>query len=320
MTAAAKIKSDRARVPFKTRLQAWWQGADVVVHRHEGRPESAAPSSRPRPVIGYHDPDRPWQTPRAKVLGMLWGEGFSHPGDTEHVLELVKPFALDPAMTVMDLCAGLGGGVRAIVEEFGVWVSGMEPDPDLAAAGMQISTAAGLAKKAEIQHYDPETLDIRAGTVDCLLCRQLPHRLEDKPKFFRAIDRALKNRGQLVLTDYVLADPSKADSPPIQAWMACETAPLSLRTEEEYADTLKELGFDLRVREDMTAGYRRMVLNGWAGLAAATEGATLDPELVKALVDELERWTRRIAAFDAGDLKLVRFFAIKGHGIRALSG
>src|SRR3546814_2438206 len=102
--------------------------------------------------------------------------------------------------------------------------------------------------------------------------------------------------------------------------MKCETAPLSLRTEDEYADILKELGFDLRVREDMTASYRRMVLNGWAGLAAATEGATLDSELVKALVDELERWTRRIAAFYARDHKLIRFFAIKAHGIRSLSG
>jgi ubiquinone/menaquinone biosynthesis C-methylase UbiE len=319
VTAAAKIKSDRPPVPFKTRLKAWWQGADVVVHQRGGQSERAA-RPRPRPVIGYRDPERPWQTPRAKIFGMLWGEGFSHPGDIEHVLELVKPFALDPAMTVVDLCAGLGGGARALVDEIGVWVSGLEPDRDLAAAGMQISTMAGLAKKAEIAHYDPETLDIRAGTVDCFLCRELLHRIADKPKFIRAIDRALKNRGQMVLTDYVLADDSKADSPAIRAWMACEPAPLSLGTAEQYAQAFKQLDFDVRVSEDMTAGYRSMVLKGWAGLTAATEGASLDPELVKVLVDELERWTRRIAALDAGDLKLVRFFAIKGQGIRALSG
>src|SRR3546814_16281415 len=159
----------------------------------------------------------------------------------------------------MDLCAGLCGGVRAIVEEFGVGVSGMEPEPDLAAAGMQIATAAGLAKKAEIQHYDPETLDIRAGTVDCLLCRQLLHRLEDKPKFFRAIDRALKNRGQLVLTDYVLADPSKAESPAIQAWQAFETAPLSLPTEEDYAGIPKEVTFGPKIGR---AGCREEGIQG----------------------------------------------------------
>lgn len=317
MSAAAKIKPDRSQVPFKLRLQAWWQGADVVVRRREGRPKAGP---RPRPVIGHHDPERPWQTPRAKVFGMLWGNGFSHPGDAEHVLELVKPFALDPAMTVVDLCAGLGGGARAIVEEFGVWVTGMEPDRELAEAGMQISTGAGLAKKAEITHYDPETLDIRAGTVDCLLCRQLLHRIADKSKFMRAIDRALKNRGQIVLTDYVLADGSKSESPAIQAWMAGEATPMSPWTTEQYVQVLKEFDFDVRVVEDMTASYRSMVLKGWAGLTGATEGATVDPELAKVLLDELERWTRRIAAFDAGDLKLVRFFAIKGQGIRTLSG
>ncbi len=318
LTFAAKIKPERAHVPFKTRLRAWWEGAEVVVHQREGQAETAAPPP-PRTVIGYRDPERPWQTARAKIESMLWGEGFSHPGDTEHVLALVKPFGLNPAMTVVDLCAGLGGGARAIVEEFGVWVSGMEPDQELAQAGMQISTMGGLAKKAEIAHYDPEALDIRAGTVDCALCRQLLHRVQDKQKFLRAVDRALKNRGQMVLTDYVLADAAKADSPEIKAWLGCEAVPVSLWTAEQYSQSLNQLGLEVRVVEDMTAGFRSMVLKGWAGLAAATQGASLDPELAKVVVDELERWTRRVAALDAGSLKLMRFFVIKDQGIRSLS-
>jgi cyclopropane fatty-acyl-phospholipid synthase-like methyltransferase len=323
LAVAVKSKSDPApvplKVPLKLRLKAWWEGCDVIVHQREAE---AAPMAAPLPrrVIDYRDPDRPWQTPRAKLACMLWGEGFSHPGDTEHVLQLVKPFALDPAMTVVDLCAGLGGGARAIVEEFGVWVSGMEPDPELAEAGMQISTKAGLAKKAEIAQYDPAALDIRAGTVDCFLCRQLLHRVEDKPRFLRAVDRALKNRGQVVLTDYMLADPSRAESPAIKAWRDCEGVPLHLWTVEQYAAAFKQEGLEVRVTEDMTAPYRSMVLNGWAALTAATDGASLAPELVRALVDELERWTRRIAALESGDLKLVRFYALKDNGIRALSG
>lgn len=307
------------KVPLKLRLKAWWDGCDVVVHQREGQAEPAAPPA-PRRVIGYRDPDRPWQTPRAKLACMLWGEGFSHPGDTEHVLQLVKPFALDPAMTVMDLCAGLGGGARAIVEEFGVWVSGLEPDAELAEAGMQISTKAGLAKKAEIAHYDPAKIDIRAGTVDCFLCRQLLHRVEDKARFLRAIDRALKNRGQVVLTDFMLADPSRADSPAIKAWRESEGVPLYLWTVEQYAAAFKQEGLEVRVTEDMTAAFRSMVLRGWADLTSATDGASLDPELVHALVDELERWTRRVAALESGDVKLVRFYALKDNGIRALSG
>lgn len=318
MAAATKTRAERAHVPLKLRLKAWWEGADVIIRQRE---EAApAPSSKPRPVIGYHDPERPWQTPRAKIFAMLWGEGYSHPGDTEHVLELVKPFALDPAMTVIDLCAGLGGGARAIVEQFGVWVTGMEPDRELAATGMQISTMAGLAKKAEIVHYDPEKLDVRAGTVDCMLCRQLLHRVADKPRFLRAVDRALKNRGQIVLTDYMLAEPSKVDSPAVRAWMQGEGAPVTPWTPEQYAQAMNELGLEVRVTEDMTAAFRTMVLKGWAGFTAATEGAALDPELVKVMVGELERWTRRIAALESGDLRLVRLFAIKDQGIRALSG
>ena len=319
MAVAAKSKPDRPHVPLKLRLKAWWEGCDVIVHQREAQANRAS-EPPPRKLISYRDPDRPWQTARAKIACMLWGEGFSHPGDTEHVLELAKPFALDPAMTVVDLCAGLGGGARAIVDEFGVWVNGMEPDRELAEAGMQISVKAGLGKKAEIVHYDPAKLDIRAGTVDCIMCRQLLHRVEDKPRFLRAVERALKNRGQVVLTDYVLAEATGLESPAIKAWMQCEAEPLHLWTAEEHAQAFKQAGLEVRVTEDMTAGFRSMVLGGWAALTAVTEGASLDPELVRVLVDELERWTRRIAALESGDLKLVRFYALKDNGIRALSG
>ncbi len=308
--SSAKPKP-RTHVPLKLRLKAWWDGCDVVVHARDGGEEPQAQTPA-RQVVGFRDPDKPWQTAKAKLACMLWGEGFSHPGDIGHVLELAKPFALTPAMTVVDLCAGLGGGARAIVEEFGVWVTGMEPDPELAEAGMQISTKAGQAKKAAVSHYDPENLDIRAGTVDCFLCRQLLHRVDNKAGFLTGVVRAIKGRGQLVITDYMLADAAAADSPAIQAWRESEPVPLHLATADAYAKLLAGAGLDVRVTEDMTAGFRSMVLQGWSGLTTATQGATLDPELVVALVDELERWTRRIAAFDSGALKLVRFYALRG--------
>lgn len=320
MAAAAK-KPDRPRPPLKLRLKGWWEGFDVVHGRSpEDRTPEPAPAAPERRVIGIADPDRPWQTARTKVNAMLWGEGFSLPGDADHVLQLVKPFALDPAMTVVDLCAGLGGGARAIVEAFGIWVTGMEPDPELAAAGMQISTITGFARKASIVHYDPASLDLRAGTVDCILCRQLLHRVEDKPRFLAALDRGMKARGQIVLTDYVLADPARQHSPAVEAWVSSEGHPLHLGPADTYRRAFEDQGFEVRVSEDMTAEFRRMVLNGWAGLASTIENCSLEPELVRALAGELERWTRRIAAMEGGDVRLMRYYMRKDAGIPRTSG
>lgn len=321
MAAPAK-KPCPPRPPLKLRLKGWWEGFDVVVHGRppEDKKPEPAPAAPPRRVIGVSDPDRPWQTARTKINAMLWGEGFSQPGDAAHVLELVKPFALDPAMTLVDLCAGLGGGARAIAETFGVWVTGMEPDPELAAAGMQISTSTGFGRKASIVQYDPATLDIRAGTVDCVLCRQLLHRVENKLWFLGALERGMKPRGQAVITDYVLAEAGRTRSRPVEAWIGCESQPLHLWPNEAYVQAFEDQGFEVRVSEDMTAEFRRMVLNGWAGLAAAAENCSLEPELVQALVVELELWTRRVAAMESGDIRLMRYYMRKAPGIRPMSG
>src|SRR5690606_36765044 len=144
LTVAAALKSE-LRVPLLTRLKAWWNGSEIVLRRIESERKLAAPA---RQVIGAPDPNRPWETPRVVLAQMLWGAGFSHPGGAEEALKLAKPFALNPAMTVVDLAAGLGGGARAMVDAFGVWVSGYEVDRELAAAGMQLSAQVGQAKKA----------------------------------------------------------------------------------------------------------------------------------------------------------------------------
>lgn len=308
MSVAAKLKTPQRRLPLGTRLKAWWSGYDVVVHQRKAAEAVAAP---PRVVLGERDPARPWQTTRVLLAQMLWGEGFSLPGGPEEACKLAKPFALDPAMTVMELGAGLGGGARAIVEQFGVWVSGYEPDRELAEAGMQLSTQAGLGKKAEIGLCRPDEFEIRAGTIDCVLCRELLHKLRDKDRLLRTLEQALKANGQLVLTDFMLTDSARAGSPAVAAWLQASGNGHGLWTLDQYTMALGAQKMEVRVTEDCTAAYRAMVLNAWASLTANITGATLAPELSQCLVDELERWMRLVAAIDSGDVKLVRIYALK---------
>lgn len=307
----------RPRVPFKLRLKAWWEGCDVIVHRR--KPDPAAIETPERKVIGYRDPERPWETPRVKLAQMLWGEGFSHPGGAEEAIKLVKPFALDPAMTVLDLSGGLGGGPRAVANEFGVWVTGLEQDPEYAEAGMQLSTLAGMSKKADIALLIPSQLELRPGSVDCIVSRELLHAVEDKARFLRVLGRGLKPRGQLLFTDYMLADQSKADSEAIRAWTGTEPMPISPWTLDDFSGCLADDKFDVRVTEDITEPFRRRAINAWAELTSGTAGLTMTAEFKQCLVAELERWTRRIAALDCGDLKIYRVYALKPASTKMLS-
>lgn len=317
MVASASPKPGQARVPLSLRLKAWWDGSEVIVRRKHQ--PAAAVDTPQRPVVGYRDPERPWETPRVKLAQMLWGEGFSHPGGAEEALKLVKPFGLDPAMTVLDLSGGLGGGSRAIVEHYGVWVTGLEQDREFAEAGLQLSTMAGVAKKADIGVFLPEKLEIRAGSTDCILCRDVFHSVADKARMLHVIGQALKPRGQFLFTDYMLADHAAADSASVKAWLAVEPMPVELWTLDDHTRFLADEKLDVRVTEDITDSVRRMAIGAWANLTTATEGHTLAPELKACLVSELDRWMRRIAAFDSGHLKVFRVYALQNANSKMLS-
>src|SRR5690242_3631345 len=134
-----------AKPSFKTRLKAWWEGYDVNAPAEEPLPEPAL-----GPVTPEAPPPEipPLEQPHIKIAQYIWGESLTGPGGVAAILKLVKPFALDPSMTVMDFGSGLGGGTRAVSEEFGLWVNGFEPDPVMAAGGQELSIKKG-AKKAE---------------------------------------------------------------------------------------------------------------------------------------------------------------------------
>src|SRR4051794_33650709 len=197
---------------FKTRFKAWWEGYDLT------SPEVESPP--PEPVLAVPttveaaSPLPPLEQPHIKVAQQVWGDGFTRPGREASILTLVKPFALDPSMTVMDFGAELGGGTRAVSNEFGVWVNGFEPDPVLAAGGQELSVKKG-AKKAEVKHCTMADFQPKAATYDCIFSSEALYIVQEKEKLLTSCERALKARGQIAFTDFVRAPGSKPDDAPL---------------------------------------------------------------------------------------------------------
>jgi hypothetical protein len=162
--AERAIKPLAARQPSAfARLRAWF-----------GRPagQAVAPVSAPASPSGKSRAEAPVAIApldRATVAQWLWGPGFIMPGDEHYVLELVKPFGLTPAMSMLDLSAGLGGPARAIAEAYGTYVTGLERSPERAKRGMEMSVTANLGKKATITQFNPESMELRPNSFDCIL-------------------------------------------------------------------------------------------------------------------------------------------------------
>src|SRR5262249_12362934 len=153
--------------PF-AKLMAWFRGAKDAA--------PAAGGDTPRAVMPAAAPDQP-PLDAATPAQWLWGAGFHVPRDVEHVLGLVEPFALNPAMSMLYIGAGLGGGARAIATKYATYVTALEADAALVRRGMEMSTLQGMQKRAPVTLYDPATLELRNHSFDCILARQCTYTL-----------------------------------------------------------------------------------------------------------------------------------------------
>jgi cyclopropane fatty-acyl-phospholipid synthase-like methyltransferase len=301
--------SPTAKLSFKTRLKAWWEGYD---------PADLMPGELPRepvlaPAAAVEAPAEeipPLEQPHIKIAQYVWGESLTGPGGAAAILTLVKPFALDPSMTVMDFGSGLGGGTRAVSEEFGVWVNGFEPDPIMAAGGQELSVKKG-AKKAEIKPCVTKDFQPKAATFDCIFSSEALYTVLEKDKLLGSFERALKARGQVSITDFVRAPGTKADDPRLAGFVSRDGKPGHFWLGEDYLSKMKALKFDVRVDEDLTAIYRTSIIDAWVNFtqdATITAAARAHPD---ELVAEFSLWTKRVAALDSGALQLRRYYAIK---------
>lgn len=298
----------RARKQF----MAWWDGYYLP---EEPEPEDAPAESAPAKSEPAKSDDKAtledrWSQGRIKISELIWSDGFSFPGGAEHVLKLVKPMGLNKEKTLLDLGCGLGGAARVIHKSLGAWVTGMEASKTLAEAGMAGSEKAGLAKKAAVEWYDPTTVILPARKFDAAFARMVFTPLKDKSRLLKQLNDTLKSSGQMMFLEFVLREPG-ITSPALEACIKGEDHPPHFVAMEEYTRVLVQLGLDLRVAEDLTAEFRGLVLDGWGRLAKSLKPNTLESDEAKGLTHELELWARRVAAFDSGDLRVARFYAIK---------
>ncbi|HEX2116674.1 MAG TPA: methyltransferase domain-containing protein [Alphaproteobacteria bacterium] len=300
---------------LRRQFMAWWEGYYLPDEQKAEEPKETVDDANARleadakALAAGGLPDT-WSAARVKVSELIWSDGFSFPGGSEHVLKLVKPMGLTKEKTMLDLNSGLGGAARVIAKAFGTYVTGMDASQTLAKAGMAASEKAGLAKKAVIEWFDPLTVILPQRKYDAIFARLVFLPLEQKKRLMAQVEQALKPGGQLMFLEFALGSPD-AKSPALEAWVKGEDHAPHPITIDAYAEELKALKMDVRVAEDMTKEFRALVLEGWARLAQALKPNSLAEDEAKGLTHEVELWSRRVAAFDSGDLRVARLYAIK---------
>jgi SAM-dependent methyltransferase len=306
--ALLKRKSSNGahKAPFKQRLLAWWEGVDLQpMESPLPRSITERAAEPPPPPIKLE----PWENPVIRVRQAIWSEGFRWPGGVPFALELVKPFAINNSMSILDFGCGAGGAARAIARDFDVWITGIERDREQVELGKLLSSKAGLERRAEIIAYDPENFVSRSGGFDCILSVDTLFRFEGREVILARLENCLKTRGQLTVCDYVRADHATPDAPLISAALGAETP--ALWTKAEYEKRFAELKFDLRVSEDITEKFRLMALIALDQVTKVPEGKSVIRTFPNEFMAEATDWERKLGAIEAGVLKVFRFYGIK---------
>jgi len=174
-----------------------------------------------------------------------------------------------------------------------------------------------LTKKVTVNHFDPETIDSFERKFDRAFSKEALFTIENKQGLIAAIEQHLKPSGLFLLREFVLADESAFSDPAFKDWRDSETHAARrpfMVTSHGLVESLKAAGFIVRVNEDVTDEYIRLVNQGWVGADKVAESlAQRDDaeELQMTLLSEAEFWSRRVNLMEKGLLRVWRVLGSK---------
>src|SRR3546814_18363193 len=119
----------------------------------------------------------------------------------------------------------------------------------------------------------------------------------------------IRPRGQLLFTDYVLAE--KADERAVYTWAEDEPKRPYPWTMRDYEDMLTDARLDIRIKEDITDAVYAIITGSWAHFLSSLKGKRVDKDTTARLATAVQRWTRSPRETDARAMALWRLPSTK---------
>jgi len=241
----------------------------------------------------------------------LWQWDQDHYGGLPAVEALARRAAIAPGMSVLDVCAGLGGPARFLAHRFGVRVTGVDLTHSRCAAGARLTALVRLGPLVRHVRGDAQVLPFRTGAFDAAVSQEGLLHVPDKGAVLAECARVLKPRARLAFSDWV-ARPRLGDNERrrLFEWMAA----VSLQSLDGYRGLLARAGFDGILAEDLSGEWitiLRARLRMYRGLREQTVA-----RLGQARYDEYNQlYGFFVGLVEAGKLGGGRFSAASGRGL-----
>lgn len=297
-----KVEKD-GYIPLKDRLNAWWNGADIKISAERANKKNNSAIE----VEEDLDPRR-WSPASISIAQDLWGEGFIEPGGPAFAKKTLSPFKFESSKTVLDLSAGLGGTACILAKEHRLWLDAFEANEELAISGSQFVRRSGMPKKVPIEYRDFETLDLPTKKYHQIYSRESLFMVENKKNVIKQISKSLKNKGQVIITDYMRGENS--DPAAIEKWLDSEPERPFPWTVELYKTALSHYGILVWSTNDISEEYLEQIHTGWLTMVEEINSGNFNREAINALMREGKIWQNRARAIKSGDLTVQRIHAV----------
>lgn len=255
------------------------------------------------------EPTIHWADWRIELMERLWGKGFLLPGGTDFVSELTKPLSLGSKASVLVLGAGMGGPANLIANQFGAFIDGIEPDPELAKASAKRAAVVKGISRVTIKNLTIDDDTAFERKYDAIFGQEILLQRANVAQFLNRCVGALKDNGKLVITDFTSPDDAGADA--TAAWLKREEVTGRIFNESELRELFKETGFRMRTVEDMTDHYIGLVLDGWVALEESLRANAANRDIILGMLEEAERWALRVTLLKNDQISYTRLFATK---------
>jgi phosphoethanolamine N-methyltransferase len=235
----------------------------------------------------------------------IYGQDFQSPGGKETVGSICRRAQMRWGMAILDIGSGLGGACFYFAQKYGATVVGI----DASAAMVSMSTERAARKRiagVSFRLGDIRTAPIEGNTYDLAWSRDSILYIAEKNQVWQNVHGCLKPGGQLIVTDFCRGRAYASDA--FEGYVSrCH---YHLEEIDRYRASMAAAGYEISVAEDITTSLIALLRMERESFRArrAEFCARYGPDDFDYLHD---RWSKKIAFCEGGDLKWGLFVAKK---------
>ena len=182
-----------------------------------------------------------------------------HTGGRQATVDFVGQIATTPGMHLLDIGCGIGGPSRFFAVERGCRVTGIDLTEDYVRTAEALARRVGLEGKVAYRQASALELPFNANSFDGAYMMHVGMNIEDKPRLFREVFRALKKGGWFAIFD-IMRKAEGGLAFPVHWAASAETS--FVVSPAEYRRGLEAAGFKIakeRDRADFARTFFRQV-------------------------------------------------------------